>query len=208
MLRPLCVRWAYASGTDEQAEHTRKELVRMLSIRVRNWCVCSAYASVFLFFKRPFFIPSVKITNLKEVPSNHAEHARKELMSMLSDRISHAWAPLNNMEGALRTGTSYLQCVFPVVHRCCQNEKKIRENWNVQSFTHRIWSAPHGLMTQGLSFRQYLVVDWSVRSCFSNSFGFPVVLAFWSCQLSDRSMSCLVILAIFRAFRSLKTKKN
>ena len=28
------------------AEHTRKKLVRMLSIRVRNWCACWAYASV------------------------------------------------------------------------------------------------------------------------------------------------------------------
>ncbi len=44
MLRPLCVCWAYESGTDAQAEHTRKALVRMLSIRVRNWCVCCHYA--------------------------------------------------------------------------------------------------------------------------------------------------------------------
>ncbi len=43
MLRPLCVCWAYAAGTDAHAEYTRKELVRMLSIRIRNWCVCSAY---------------------------------------------------------------------------------------------------------------------------------------------------------------------
>ncbi len=70
MLQPLCVCRAYASGTDAQAEHTRKamehmrqELMRMLSIcisfpifqrrllkrflqqtmlsiRVRNWCAC------------------------------------------------------------------------------------------------------------------------------------------------------------------------
>ncbi len=29
----------------------------------------------------------VKITNLKEVPSNHAEHTRKELVRMLSIRV-------------------------------------------------------------------------------------------------------------------------
>jgi hypothetical protein len=50
MLRPLCVYWAYASGTEAQAEHTCKALVHMLSICIRNWCVCSAYASVFPFF--------------------------------------------------------------------------------------------------------------------------------------------------------------
>ena len=48
MLRPLCVCLAYALGTGAQAEHTRKELVRMLSIRVRNWCVCPHQFSIFL----------------------------------------------------------------------------------------------------------------------------------------------------------------
>jgi hypothetical protein len=40
-----CLLWAYASGTDAYAEHTPKELMRALSVRVRNWCVCSACAS-------------------------------------------------------------------------------------------------------------------------------------------------------------------
>ncbi len=66
MLWPLCVCWAYASGTGAQAEHTRKELVRMLSIRIS-----------FPFSERPFVI---------EVPTNHAEHTRKELVRMLSTR--------------------------------------------------------------------------------------------------------------------------
>ncbi len=38
--------WAYASGTDAYPEHTGQELMRSLSIRVRNWCVPLAYASV------------------------------------------------------------------------------------------------------------------------------------------------------------------
>jgi hypothetical protein len=38
--------WAYASGTDAYPEHTGQELMRTLSIRVRNWCVPWAYASV------------------------------------------------------------------------------------------------------------------------------------------------------------------
>jgi hypothetical protein len=45
MLRPLCARWAYGSGTQAHAEHARQELMRLLSIRVRNWCVRLAYAS-------------------------------------------------------------------------------------------------------------------------------------------------------------------
>ncbi len=69
MLRSLCVRWAYAQGTGALAEHTRKELMRMLSIRIS-----------FPIFKRPFVI---------EVPANHAEHTRKELVRMLSIRVRH-----------------------------------------------------------------------------------------------------------------------
>jgi hypothetical protein len=34
-------------------------------------------------------MPSLIITNLKEVPSNHAEHTRKELVRMLSIRVSN-----------------------------------------------------------------------------------------------------------------------
>ncbi len=30
--------WAYTSGTDAYPEHTGQELMRSLSIRVRNWC--------------------------------------------------------------------------------------------------------------------------------------------------------------------------
>ncbi len=43
---PLKKCWAYASGTDAYPEHTGQKLMRLLSIRVRNWCVPWAYASV------------------------------------------------------------------------------------------------------------------------------------------------------------------
>ncbi len=49
------------------AEHTRQELMRMLSIRIS-----------FPFFERPFVI---------EVPTNHAEHTRKKLVRILSIRV-------------------------------------------------------------------------------------------------------------------------
>jgi hypothetical protein len=72
MLRPLCARWAYASGTDLHAEHTRQELMCMLSIRVWNWCACWAFASG---------------TDV------HAEHSRQELMCMLSIRVRNWCKP-------------------------------------------------------------------------------------------------------------------
>jgi hypothetical protein len=45
MLRLLCSHWAYGSGTHVHAERARQELMRALSLRVRNWCVHWAYAS-------------------------------------------------------------------------------------------------------------------------------------------------------------------
>jgi hypothetical protein len=37
---------AYASVTDAYPEHTGQELMRSLSMRIRNWCTCWAFASV------------------------------------------------------------------------------------------------------------------------------------------------------------------
>ena len=120
-VRNWCVHWAYESGTgactehthqvlmraqsalpSKNAEHTHQELMRTLSIRVRNWCVCSACASVpdayaqhaHQFLTRMLSI-SIKIPNLKEVPTNHAEHTCKELECMLSIRVRNwcaCWA--------------------------------------------------------------------------------------------------------------------
>ncbi len=48
MLRPIWVRWANESGTDAHTyteQHTSKELMRALSIHLRNWCVHWAYTS-------------------------------------------------------------------------------------------------------------------------------------------------------------------
>jgi hypothetical protein len=38
--------WAYAPGTDAYPEHTGQELMRMLSMRISSWRVCSACAPV------------------------------------------------------------------------------------------------------------------------------------------------------------------
>ncbi len=111
-VRNWCVCLAYESGTGActehthqvlmcaqrafpliNAEHTHQELMRTLSIRVRNWCVRWAYKSgtdaypehTHQFLTRMLSI-SIKIPNLKEVPPNHAEHTRKELVRMLSIR--------------------------------------------------------------------------------------------------------------------------
>ncbi len=89
----------------KHAEHTHQGLMRILSIRVRNWCACWAYASgtdahaehILQFFTRMQSI-RVKNPNFKRafIPcwayasgtDACTEHARKELMRMLSVRIS------------------------------------------------------------------------------------------------------------------------
>jgi hypothetical protein len=107
----------YAPGTDAYPEHTGQGLMRMLSMHISYWRLCSAAHQ---FLTRMLSI-SIKIPNLKEVPSNHAEHTRKELVRKLiflppnhvprktlfcknqenpSDWISHAWAPLKEIASA------------------------------------------------------------------------------------------------------------
>ena len=86
MLRPLCVCWAYASGTYAYAERARQELMRALSIRVRNWCVHWAYASVTNTCTEcsPFKTCWAYASGTDAYP----EHTHEELMRMLSIRIS------------------------------------------------------------------------------------------------------------------------
>ncbi len=84
--------------SDAHAEHTRKELMRMLSIRISSWCVCSGYASVpdayaqctHQFLTRmlsartsSWLVCSVHASD----PDALAQHAHKFLMRMLSIRI-------------------------------------------------------------------------------------------------------------------------
>jgi hypothetical protein len=57
---------------------------------------------------------------------------------------------------------------------------------------------PHRLMTQGSSFRQ--CIGAAIKPVF------PVILAFWSFQLSGH-YSCSIILAILWSIQSLKTKE-
>ncbi len=62
------------------SEHTGQELMCSLSIRVRNWCVPWAYASVSYAYAQHKYNNS----KFEKVPSKHAEHAIKELMRTLS----------------------------------------------------------------------------------------------------------------------------
>ncbi len=74
----------------KHAEHTHQGLMRNLSIRVRNWCACWAYASgtdahaehTLQFLTRMLSI-RVK-TQILKGPSYHAEHTRQGLMCVLS----------------------------------------------------------------------------------------------------------------------------
>ena len=86
MLRPLCVCWAYASGTYAHAQRARQELMRALSIRVRNWCVHWAYASGTntCTERSPFKTCWAYASGTDAYP----EHTHQELMHMLSIRIS------------------------------------------------------------------------------------------------------------------------
>ncbi len=72
--------------SDAHAEHTHKELMRTVSMRISALCECSActsvpYAHAQHALKRP---PPFQIWNFYA----YAEHTRKKLMRMLRVRIS------------------------------------------------------------------------------------------------------------------------
>ncbi len=75
--------WAYASGNDAYPEHTGQELMHSLNIRVRNWCVPWAYASVSYEYAQHKHKNSI----FEKVSSKHAEHTHKELMRALSVHV-------------------------------------------------------------------------------------------------------------------------
>ncbi len=93
---PLKKCWAYASGTDAYPEHTGQELMRSLSIRVRNWCVPWAYTSVSCADAQH----KHKNSKFEKVPSKYAEYVRKELMRALSVHVRN-WC----MHWAYTSGT-------------------------------------------------------------------------------------------------------
>jgi hypothetical protein len=68
------------------AEHTRKKLVRMLSIRISSWPVCSGYASVPGAYAQHFLKGMRSVHAL--VPDAYAQCTHQFLTRMLSIRIS------------------------------------------------------------------------------------------------------------------------
>ncbi len=72
--------------SDAYAEHTRKELMRMLSMRISSWLVCSEYASV------PDAYAQHVLKGLRSVhvlvPDAYAQCRHQFLTRMLSARIS------------------------------------------------------------------------------------------------------------------------
>ncbi len=124
-IRNWCMHWECATGNDAYPEHKCQELMCVLSICIRNWWVhwayvpgtnaCKerspfktswAYASGTAAQCTPWAYASVsyayaqlkrKNSKFEKVPSKHAEHMRKELISALSFQISNccsrwAWA--------------------------------------------------------------------------------------------------------------------
>ncbi len=85
MLRPLCACWAYGLGTYAHAERARQELMRALSIRVRNWCVHWAYASGTNTWteRSPFKTCWAYASGTHAYP----EHTGQELIRALSIRV-------------------------------------------------------------------------------------------------------------------------
>ncbi len=72
--------------SDEHAEHTRKERMRMLSMLISSWCVCSGYAS------DPDAYAQHVLKGLRSVhvlvPDAYAQCTHQFLTRMLSARIS------------------------------------------------------------------------------------------------------------------------
>ena len=93
MLRPLRACWAYGSGSHSHAEHARQELMRMLSMLVRNWCVCWAYESGTGACTE--HTHQVLMRAQGAFLSENAEHTHQELMRTLSIRVRNwcvCWA--------------------------------------------------------------------------------------------------------------------
>ncbi len=113
MLRPLCACGAYGSGTDVHPEHAhhfpyfsnvhflypqhaRKELMRALSMRVRNWCVHWAGASGTDAYAEHTSQELVRALSIRirylfvhraHSLQKNAEHTHQELMHTLSIRV-------------------------------------------------------------------------------------------------------------------------
>ncbi len=82
---PHLVSDAHAKHT-KHAKRTRKELMRMLSMHISSWCVCSGYASV------PDAYAQHVLKGLRSVhvlvPDVYAQCTHQFLTCMLSARIS------------------------------------------------------------------------------------------------------------------------
>ncbi len=85
-LSPFKTCWAYASETDAYPEHTGQELIRALSMRVRNWCARSSCASEIKWCLAP---PKIKVTSHQPRKALWCKNHENP-----SDRKSHTWAPL------------------------------------------------------------------------------------------------------------------
>ncbi len=90
-VRNICVHWACTSETDAFAEHTRQELMRALSTRVRNWFAHFAFVSGINVCTEcsPFKTCWAFMSGADEYP----ERTLQELMCALSMRVRN-WCVL------------------------------------------------------------------------------------------------------------------
>ncbi len=93
MLRPLCARWAYGSGTDAHPERARQELMRTLHTHQFLTCMLSMRISFPFFQMFILYTLSMRVRNwcvhwaCASGTGACTEHARQELIRMLSIRV-------------------------------------------------------------------------------------------------------------------------
>jgi hypothetical protein len=100
-LWPLCVRRAYASGSDACSEHKHQELMHSLSICVSSFCV----------FSNVHFV--------------HPQHMHKELMHMLSMHVRNSflyWAYASGTRECPELTHQELMCALSIhIRNSCEH---------------------------------------------------------------------------------------
>jgi hypothetical protein len=105
--------WAYASGNDAYPEHTGQELMHSLNIRVRNWCVPWAYASVSYTYAQC----THQFSRISNVNFVYLQHTHKELICM---KATHACTQHSRKELMLALSI-YIKELMHVLSICIRN---------------------------------------------------------------------------------------
>ncbi len=144
MLRPLCARWAYGSGTHAHAERARQELMRALSIRVRNWCVHWAYAS------------GTNACTERSPFKTCWAYTHKELMRTLSIRVRFSGVKIMKIRAISRKSHTWA----PVTCTWIQNPRAILALWMKNNFIYFSFFYQAGKTANSTATRTW-EIDWT-----------------------------------------------